>query len=108
MTSLPLPFGRPKAAAVASLLPAVLGYLHARGWVSARQLAVQFATTDRMIRAVAAASQGQIISGQKGYCDISVASVSDANHAASWLEHQADEMKRRAFAIRQAMHRRSA
>lgn len=78
------------------------------GWKSAKKLAWLLDTDDRTVRAIAAASHGRIISGQKGYCLIEEATVEEANHAASWLRHQAAEMTRRAHQIEQAMHRRGA
>lgn len=84
------------------------GHLCVRGgWSTARDLE-RFGWNDRELRAVASASGGRIISGQKGYCRIDEATVDEANHAASWLEHQAKAMQTRAYEIRQAMHKRSA
>ncbi len=97
----------------------LLAFLDGLGWMTAAQLVgthdwndVQArAWTDRDLRAIAAASQGQIISGQRGYARTDQASVEDVNHAAAWLESQAKSMQARARAIRSALHhteRRSA
>jgi len=56
------------------------------------------------VRAIAAASHGQIISGQRGYARTDQASVEDVNHAAAWLDSQSRSMAKRAREIRQAMH----
>lgn len=90
------------------LLAPLLGYLCDRGWVSGKQLASHFQTTDRVIRAVASMSEGQIISGQRGYALISQAPVEEVQHAAAWLRSQARQMIQRAYKIEQAMHRRGA
>ena len=97
----------------------LIAFLDGLGWVTAAQLVGTHdwndpqgrSWTDRDLRAIAAASHGQIISGQKGYALTSQASVEDVNHAAKWLESQAKSMQARARAIRSAMHqtqRRSA
>lgn len=61
--------------------------LHNRAW------------TDRRIRALAASSEGQIISGQAGYKLTAKATIEEVQHAANWLRHQAAEMHRRALEI---------
>jgi len=102
-----LPFGRapePPAERVAFLL----ALLDGRGWQSAKALARQMDTDDRTIRAIAAASDGAVISGQRGYCLTAQASVRDVQHAASWLRHQAQQMTKRAYQIERAMHQRGA
>lgn len=90
----------------------MLSSLRGQGWMTARELlGLQVGRTERQLRAMAAASQGQIISGQRGYARTDQASVEDVNHAAAWLESQAKSMQARARAIRSAMHqtqRRSA
>ena len=90
---------------VMRLLPTLLDALDGHGWRSARELTAALGTDDRTIRAMAAASDGRIISGQQGYHLTRTASVDAVNHAASWLEHQADQMRKRAYAIRQNLHR---
>lgn len=81
----------------------ILLELDGKGWRTARQFRM---ISDRELRAIAAASHGQIISGQKGYARTDQASVEDVNHAAAWLESQAKSMQVRAGEIRKAMHRR--
>jgi len=79
------------------------------GWRSAGELALDlgYPTSERgkrAVRAAANASNGRIISGQKGYkltCDATPAEI---HHAAAWLEAQAREMAARACAIRRAWH----
>lgn len=74
-----------------------------RRWRQTRQRAA----LARHQQAIAAASGGRILSGQRGYILIEEATVEEANHAASWLEHQAAAMQQRARDIRRAMHKRS-
>jgi hypothetical protein len=107
MTQLRLPEavaeGRITQTSVQLLVLALLG----AGWRTAKHLSA-FGYNDRELRAIASASEGRIVSGQKGYCLIEEATVDEANHAAAWLEHQAKAMAKRASEIRRAMHRRSA
>jgi hypothetical protein len=63
---------------------------------------------DRLIRQLAQASDGQIISGQRGYKHIDHATLEEATHAAAWLESQARQMADRACAIRRRLHRITA
>lgn len=79
--------------------------LRGKGWITRRLIERALGWNDRTIRAVAQVSQGRVISGQKGYSLIEEATVEDANHAANWLKHQADQMTKRAYEIRQQMHR---
>lgn len=57
--------------------------------------------SDRKIRAIASASEGQIISGQNGYRLTRQAAEDEIRHSANWLRHQAGEMARRAAQIEQ-------
>lgn len=100
-----LPF-RTRPSARLDLLPALLGYLSGRGWVTARHLRELFGS-DRSIRLLAEASKGQIISGQRGYHLTCQASVADCLHASAWLRSQARRMTARALDIERAMHQRS-
>jgi len=89
------------------LVAALVARLNGAGWQTARQLRAD-GYNDRTLRAIASASAGRIISGQRGYCLIEAATVEDARHAAAWLRHQAAEMNARAADIERAMHRRAA
>jgi L-asparaginase II len=90
-----------------ALVAALSDLLRGSGWQTAKQLA-RHGFNDRTLRAIASASHGQIISGQRGYALITEATVDEANHAAHWLEHQAKAMLARAYDIRRAMHQRGA
>ena len=93
---------------MADRVPALIQALSGRGWVKGRDLSRLLDCDDRTVRALAHASQGRVISGQKGYALTREASVADVQHAANWLRHQAQAMTRRAMRIEQSMHRRIA
>ena len=78
------------------------------GWKTAKELAKVTGHSDRKLRALANASEGRIVTGQRGYMAASNATSDEISHAANWLEHQAREMIRRATAIRNMAHRRLA
>ncbi|PWU06125.1 MAG: hypothetical protein C5B47_07970 [Verrucomicrobia bacterium] len=77
-----------------------------RGWVTAKQLS-NFAS-DRWLRVLANASNGKIITGQKGYKAARHATRSEILHSAHWLEHQASEMLQRARVIRKVANQTNA
>lgn len=58
----------------------------------------------RWIRELASRSEW-IISGQKGYKHIEHGTTEEINHAANWLESQANKMSKRAAGIRRNAHR---
>lgn len=80
----------------------LIEYLNGRGWVSARDIPQW---DDRTVRLLASSSQGQIISGQKGYKLTCQATPEEFQRATSWLESQAKQMAERARAIRRAWHK---
>lgn len=77
-----------------------------RGWVTAKMLMPLVNMTDRQLRAEAEASNGEIVTGNKGYCLLDECGVDEIDHAASRLESQARKMNQRAIAIRNRAHRR--
>jgi hypothetical protein len=82
--------------------------LRFRGWVTARMLMPLVDRTDRELRAEAEASQGEIVTGNKGYCLLDEAGDDEAEHAAARLESQARKMIARADNIRSRLMRRAA
>lgn len=76
--------------------------LRGSGWVTAATLSTFF--NDRTLRAIAEASNGRIISGQRGYALMSECTPEEIDRAASWLESQAKKMLARATAIRRRFH----
>jgi hypothetical protein len=91
-------------------LPTILAILDQEtDWLTAAQLLVKLgeAPTDskkRQLRELANASDGKIISGQRGYRHIRHATLEEIEHAANWLEHQAVQMGARARSIRRLRH----
>jgi hypothetical protein len=91
-------------------LPTILAILDQEtDWLTAAQLLVKLgeAPTDskkRQLRELANASDGKIISGQRGYRHIRHATPDEITHAAHWLRHQAKEMDTRATAILKQYH----
>ncbi len=75
-----------------------------RGWTTGREIRIAQGWDERTIRALAAASDGQILSGQQGYKLTRQATPEEMQHATSWLESQAKEMSQRAGAIRRRWH----
>lgn len=78
-------------------IKALIGTLEGMGWLTAKHLSCLW--SDRDLRAIANASKGAIISGQKGYCLNSEATEHERKHAANWLRHQARQMLARATEI---------
>lgn len=87
-----------------SQLEELITTLSGRGWMTRRQLEALTSFSDRTLRALANASDGQIISGQQGYRLTREATVEEIKHAANWLKHQATEMTRRALQIERVRH----
>lgn len=77
----------------------LIAKLSGKGWLNASTLKPLTGWNDRKIRAVANASNGRVISGQKGYRLTSEATRAEIDHACNWLRHQATEMQRRAQQI---------
>jgi hypothetical protein len=74
------------------------------GWLSAKAIAAALGVSDREVRAMAAASGGEVISGQMGYRLTRSASLDEIRHASAWLRSQAREMLRRSIAIQKVAH----
>lgn len=80
-----------------------------KDWITAAQLLATawWPITEenkRLLRDLASQSDGQIISGQRGYRHIRHATIAEIEHAANWLQHQAVAMDTRARAIRRQRH----
>lgn len=75
------------------------------GWVYARQLRDRYDYNERTLRAIANASEGRILSGQKGYRLLDGdTTIEEVEHASSWLISQGKEMIRRGNAINRRYH----
>jgi hypothetical protein len=82
----------------------LLDYLGGRGWISGRQIREAKHWDERIIRLLAASSDGAIISGQRGYKLTRQATPEEMRHATAWMESQAKQMAERACAIRRVWH----
>lgn len=81
----------------------------ADGWLTAsdvlfRLLMLNTDSNRRLVRAWAEASDGEIISGQKGYLHVKHATPEEINHAANWLVSQGKKMIKRGIKIRRQAH----
>lgn len=85
-------------------LAQLLAFLDQRGWITSAQLHSALRFSDRTCRALAEASEGQIISGQKGYKLTRQSTPEEIREATAWLESQARKMSQRAGAIRRTWH----
>ena len=80
--------------------------LRGQGWRTARHLSFHLGTSDRELRAMAEASEGEIISGQKGYKLSAEATIEEIDHAANWLISQGKKMLERGIEIRRRAHQK--
>ena len=74
------------------------------GWHTAKELCA-LGYEERHLRAIAEASDGRIITGQRGYSLIESNTPEEIDRAASWLESQGRKMLSRGAAIRRRFHR---
>lgn len=82
----------------------LLSYLENRDWTNANKIKADLGFKDRVTRAVAEHSQGEILSGQKGYKLTNLCTIDELNYATGWLESQAKKMSLRSCQIRSAWH----
>lgn len=83
--------------------------LKAGEWLTAAEVLgrLRMLSTDsnrRMVRSWAEASDGEILSGQKGYRHIRHATPEEIQHAANWLLSQGKKMIKRGIKIRRNAH----
>lgn len=114
MTQPGLKFGRDTLDHAAILEPYVMQWLSDGEWHTARNfrtfgnVEIRIAGIDRTLRTIADRSEGQIISGQKGYKLTKFATTEEIDHAERWLLSQARKMTERAVEIRKARNGRAA
>lgn len=84
----------------------MIGQLRGKGWRLASDLGARTESEKRRLRAIARASKGQIISGQKGYHLTVEALHADYWQGRDWLNSQANEMKARVAEIDHVWHNR--
>lgn len=82
----------------------LIACLRGKGWLTARLISQALSWPDRKIRAVANASEGQVISGQLGYRLTCEASIAEIQHATKWMRHQANAMLARVMEIDRVYH----
>jgi hypothetical protein len=76
-----------------------IALLEDRGWIYAKQIRQAKGWDEKTIRDLAAASEGQIIGGQKGYILTLQATAEERDRAVNWLNSQAKKMLQRAGQI---------
>jgi hypothetical protein len=74
-------------------------HLAGKGWVLARKLRTDLGINDRHSRALAEASKGRVISGNRGYKLTAEATAEERNECLHRLRHQADRMQARSSII---------
>lgn len=89
----------------------LVGMLKGQGWMLAQEISTRILDktgvlwSDRRIRALASASRGRIIPGQRGYKLTLEASPEEIN-AVAWLKNQGEEMTQRYIDILKVWHKR--
>jgi len=82
-------------------IPFLISILYERDWTTARQVIAlvweraQVRWIDRKVRALAAASKGEIAGGQRGYKLVKQMTNDEYQHWRNWMTSQADEMRKR-------------
>jgi hypothetical protein len=79
-------------------------FLAGRSWLTAADLAAALHFPDRLTRSLAEASDGRILSGQKGYKLTRESTPDEMLAATNWLESQGKRMIARAVKTRRAWH----
>jgi hypothetical protein len=82
----------------------VISNLRGKRWQTSRQLGFETEADKRILRAIAEASAGEILSGQKGYMLTREATPNDLKQA-GWLKSQGEKMIDRWTAIQRVWHR---
>ncbi len=82
----------------------MIANLRGRGWQTSKQLGALTEANKRILRAIAEASEGEILSGQKGYMLTREATPDDLKQA-GWLKSQGQKMLERWTAIQRVWHR---
>ena len=86
----------------------MVSFLDDRGWVPASSFKEFYGWSDRECRAYAAAAQGRIISGNKGYKLTMQCTPDEFNEANGRLLSQSDRMRERAIQQARVFHKRGA
>jgi len=81
----------------------MIAALRGKPWQTSKDLGARSEKDKRILRAIAEESEGQIISGQKGYKLTSEATLEEISETA-WLKSQGRKMIRRWIAIQRVAH----
>ena len=73
--------------------------LRGRGWIRSKMLMPLVGLTDRQLRSEAEASNGEIVTSNKGYCLLSECGIDDIVHASNRLISQGKKMIRRGIQL---------
>jgi hypothetical protein len=97
---------------------ALIELLRGHDWLTSRQLAAQIGWSDetpreredngRKLRAIAAASNGRIAGGQRGYKLVSEMTGDEFHHFRNWMKSQADTMTARIVEADRVFYSRQA
>jgi hypothetical protein len=102
---LQLPIRSPAPAVDAADLALFVGCLaNASGWLKARDLMTLLDFDDRKLRALANASRGTVISGQRGYRLTRHATIEEIDRCTAMLRSQSKAMDQRALEISRVYH----
>lgn len=82
----------------------MIAALRGKGWMTAKALGARKESDKRVLRSIAEESEGQIISGQKGY-KLTLECTLEEVGQAGWLKSQGKKMIQRWLAIQRVYHR---
>lgn len=86
----------------------LISRLRGRDWQTARDLGAAKESDKRRLRAIAEASEGQIISGQKGYKLTLESTPEEVAGGTRWLRNQGQKMIQRSVDIQRIYHAAAA
>jgi hypothetical protein len=81
----------------------MIAALRNKGWQTAKALGARKEGEKRFLRAIAESSEGQIISGQKGY-KLTLEATLEEIAATAWMKSQAKKMLHRWISIQRVAH----
>jgi hypothetical protein len=81
----------------------LIARLHGHGWQTAEQLGATTESQKRSLRAIGEESEGQIISGQRGY-KLTIEATESELDAVDWWRSQGKKMVRRWAKTRRVWH----
>jgi hypothetical protein len=84
----------------------IIRALYGKGWLTADELGFHTETDKRILRALAAASDGHIISGQAGYRLHFEATADESRVAIGGWRNMRDELSRRIIEAERVYHRK--